>query len=151
MTDSTVMMALGDFRFCVSTAAYQELQRKNEWRWPTVERIGAKPARQYVGPGDEKISLRGIIYPHFVAQKQGLAQTAQMRAAADKGEPLLLVDGTGLVWGDYCILSLEETQTVFFSNGMPRKIEFTIELGAYGVNAAALYANVGSAITGVAF
>lgn len=29
----TVMMALGEYRFSLSTAAYNELKRVSEWRW----------------------------------------------------------------------------------------------------------------------
>lgn len=132
MADSTVMMALGDYLFSVSSAAYQELERTNEWRWPTVERIGAAPARQYVGPGDDIIRMSGTIYPHFVAQRRGLDQLPLMRQEASKGEPLTLVDGTGKVWGNFCVLSIREGQKAFFSDGAPRCIEFTIEVGAYG-------------------
>ena len=30
-----VMMQLGSFQFGVTTAAFQTLQRTNEWRWPS--------------------------------------------------------------------------------------------------------------------
>jgi phage protein U len=132
MTDSTVMMALGDFRFSISTAAYQSLERTDEWRWPAVERIGVAPARQFVGPGDTKITMSGKIYPSFQPARGGLAQMSTMRAQADLGTPLLMVDGNGRIWGDFVIESLKETQTVFFSDGTPRCIEFEITLGAYG-------------------
>lgn len=126
---SFVMMALGDFRFGLDTAAYQDLSRTNSWRWPSVERIGARPALQFVGPGEESISMSGQIYPHF---RGGLGQISAMRAEADKGEPLLLVDGTGQVWGKYVITDIREGQKVFFSNGAPRVQDFDITLQAYG-------------------
>ena len=44
----------------------------------------------------EQIDLEGIIYPEFTG---GLDLTEQMKRAADKGEPLLLIDGVGGVWG----------------------------------------------------
>lgn len=129
MADSFVMMALGAFRFSLDTAAYQSLERSHSWRWEGIDRIGVRPAQQFVGPGEETVTMSGSIYP---AYRGGLKQLPAMRAEADKGEPLLLVDGTGLSWGQYCITKIDETQTVFFSNGMPRKIDFTISLTAYG-------------------
>lgn len=128
-TNSFVMMALGDFRFGLDTAAYQELSRSNSWRWPSVERIGARPALQFVGPGEDTITLNGQIYPHF---RGGLGQLAAMRKEADKGEPLMLVDGRGIVWGKFVITDLRETQGTFFSNGAPRCQEFDLTLQAYG-------------------
>lgn len=128
-TDSFVMMALGSFRFSLSTAAYQELTRTNSWRWPTVDRIGARPSSQFVGPGDDSVSMNGRIYPHF---KGGLGQIDAMRAVADKGEPQMLVDGAGRVWGKYVITEIRETQGTFFSNGAPRCQDFDLSLQAYG-------------------
>lgn len=130
--DSRVMLALGDYRFAISTAAYQDLERTNEWRWASVERIGAAPAKQFVGPGDDTVSMSGIIYPHFIAARQGLEQVSRMRQEANLGLPRLLVDGSGRVWGLYCITSLHERQKVFFSDGRPRAIEFDVSLVAYG-------------------
>jgi phage protein U len=129
MADSFVMMSLGDFRFSLDTAAYQSLDRSVSWRWQAIDRINARPAQQYIGPGEETISLDGTIYPSF---RGGLGQIAAMQAEGDKGTPLLMVDGTGKVWGQYVITRLREGQSVFFSNGMPRKIDFTIELTYFG-------------------
>jgi hypothetical protein len=55
-----------------------------------------------------------------------------MRAEADKGQPLMLVDGAGRVWGKYVITDIRETQGTFFSNGAPRSQDFDITLQAYG-------------------
>lgn len=132
MADSNVMMALGDYRFSLSTAAYQNLERTMSWRWAAVERVGGRPKQQYIGPGEETVSMDGSIYPAF---RGGLGQIDRMRVEANKGEARLLVDGTGKVWGRYCITEIRETQTVFFSNGKPRKVDFAISLKHYGDDA----------------
>jgi phage protein U len=129
---STTMMALGGFRFSLPTSAYTELERNNAWRWPSQDRIGRAPALQFVGRGEETISMRGTIYPTFIAQRAGLEQLPAMRAAADLGEPLLMVSGSGRVYGLMCITSIREGQKVFFSDGTPRSIEFDTSLSAYG-------------------
>lgn len=127
--NSYVMLALGDYRFGLSTAAYQTLERTSQWRWPTQDRIGTAPASQFVGPGGETVSLSGMIYPHY---KGGLGQLDAMRAEAGKGEPLMLVDGTGKVWGKYVITEIREGQRTLFSNGAPRCQEFDVTLQSYG-------------------
>ena len=86
------MLALGEYRFSISAAAYQELTRAAEYRWAAQERLGRRPARQYLGPGEETISLRGVIHPHY---RGGPGQLDRMRAEAAKGEPLLLTGGDG--------------------------------------------------------
>jgi phage protein U len=129
MSDNSFsMMALGGYRFSLSTAAYQDLERTSSWRWPSADRVGARAVPQYVGPGEDTISMRGTIYPHF---RGGLGQLSAMRAEASQGAPLLLVDGSGRVWGKFVITEIREGQTVFFSNGKPRRIDFDISLTMY--------------------
>lgn len=124
-----VMMALGEYRFGLSTAAFADLQRTSEYRWAKQERMGRKPARQYTGPDGDTISLSGVIYPHY---RGGLGQINAMRAQAGKGKPLLLVDGLGRVWGKFCLVKVQEGQTRFLSNGVPLKMDFNLSLEEYG-------------------
>lgn len=123
------MMQLGAFQFSLPTAAYEKLTRHTEWRWVAQDRLGRKPARQYLGPGDETITLEGTVFPGF---RGGLNQVRDMRREADKGTPLLLVDSLGYIHGYHCIQSLEESRSGLHTNGAPRKITFTMTLSAYG-------------------
>ena len=122
-------MALGEYRFSVSTAAYQEFTHSAEFRWASQERLGRLPARQYLGPGEETISLRGTLHPHF---RGGLGQMDRMRAEAARGEPLEMSEGTGRIWGKWVITRVEETRRVFDADGAPRRIEFRLQLARYG-------------------
>lgn len=120
-----IMMTLGGFQFGISTAAYQELSRTTEYRWPAQERFMQNPALQFVGPGGDTINLPGVIYPHFSG---GTGQLDAMRALAAKGTPQTLIDGSGRVMGEWVIERVEEKQTVFAFAGAPRKQEFTLGL-----------------------
>ncbi len=120
-----VMMQLGGFQFGINTAAFQSLQRKNEWRWPSQDRFGKPPVLQHVGQGAETITLPGVIYPEW---RGGLGQLDAMRALAGKGEPLTMIDGRGNVMGKWAIESVEEKQAVFAAAGVARKVEFTLQL-----------------------
>lgn len=124
-----VMMGLGAYRFTLATAAYQSLVRYDEYRWVSQERIGRHPAMQYIGAGHTDIDLEGIVYPNF---KSGLGQIDQMRAEAGAGIPLVLVSGSGRIFGLFCIISADEKQTIFFDDGSPRKQEFRVSLRSYG-------------------
>lgn len=126
---SQVMMMLGDYPFMLNTAAYEKLTRNSGWRWRNQARIGRTPANQYLGPEAQTISMNGMILPEF---KGGQTQVTKMRAAADQGEPLILVDGRGKVWGEFVIKSLSETQSLPHANGDPRRIDFQISLEEYG-------------------
>ena len=126
---SETMMALGAYRFSLTSAAYQELSRSNAYRWQTQERLHRLPAQQFVGLGNETLDLKGVIYPHY---QGGMGQLDVMRAQAGRGDPLLLVDGLGFIWGQWVILQVDETQTVMLTNGQPRKLEFQLRLARYG-------------------
>ena len=41
---------------------------------------------------------------------------------------VLLIGGTGRIYGLWVITSISETQQVFFEDGTPRRYEFTINL-----------------------
>ena len=114
-----MMMAFGQFVFSLHTLAYQELQRSTAWRHPSNSRIGARPARQYLGPGDDTITLQGVLAPEFTGSKVSLDQIREMGAV---GSAWPLVDG------QFVIESLSETSTIFLDNGAARRIEFQIQL-----------------------
>lgn len=130
---NNVMMTLGEFQFSITTAAYQELTRTREWRWPTQERFMQNQALQYVGPGGDTISLPGTIYPEY---RGGLGQVEAMAALADKGMPLDMISGTGVVLGRWVIERLEEKHSTFAVQGVGRKQEFTLGLRKFAPPAA---------------
>ncbi|WP_423180009.1 phage tail protein [Stenotrophomonas sp. CASM106] len=120
-----MMMTYGTFVFSLSTAAYEQLQRQMTWRHASSERLGARPARQYVGPGDDTITLQGTIAAELVGDLQVLDT---LRELGDQGKPQALVEGSGRVYGAYLLVSLSETRKEFFPDGTPRLIEFQMQL-----------------------
>lgn len=120
-----MMMTYGTFVFSVATAAYDQLQRQMSWRHPSSERLCARPARQYVGPGDDTINLQGTITAELATDLRVLEE---LRELADQGRPQALVEGTGRVYGSYLLVSLNETRKEFFHDGTPRLIEFQMQL-----------------------
>ncbi|KAF2410500.1 hypothetical protein SAMN04490179_2344 [Pseudomonas antarctica] len=120
-----MMLALGMFVFSLSTAAYQELQRQTEWRHASNNRIGAVPARQFLGRGDDTITLPGIILPELAGSALSLDA---IRLMANTGKAWPMVEGTGRIYGLWVIESLSETKTLFFRDGTPRRIEFNLSL-----------------------
>lgn len=120
-----MMMALGDFVFELRGAAYQDLQRQTEYRHASHSRVGQRPAYQNVGPGADSITLSGTLLPEFTG---GRASLDELREMGELGEPEPLVEGTGRLYGLWVISNVRETSTVFFQDGAPRKIEFSLAL-----------------------
>ncbi|MEN5032370.1 phage tail protein [Pseudomonas sp. Ps21-P2] len=120
-----MMMALGMFIFSLETMVYQELQRQTEWRHGSTSRIGTNPARQFLGRGDDSITLPGVLLPALAGTPLSVDT---LRYMADTGKAYPLVEGTGRILGIWVIESINETRTLFFQDGAARRIEFTIAL-----------------------
>ncbi|WP_367863210.1 phage tail protein [Pseudomonas guariconensis] len=120
-----MMMALGVFIFGLPTIAYQELQRSTEWRHASTSRIGTNPASQFLGRGEDTISLPGTMLPGLAGSPVSLDL---LRKMADTGKAWPLIGGTGRIYGIWVITSINETQQIFFDDGTPRRYEFTINL-----------------------
>ncbi|ARU88277.1 phage tail protein [Pseudomonas sp. M30-35] len=120
-----MMMSLGMFVFGMQTLAYQEFQRQTDWRHNSTSRIGARPARQFLGPGDDTITLPGVLLPEIAGKTVSLNA---LRIMADTGKAWPLIEGTGRIYGIYVIESMSETKTLFFEDGATRRIEFSIKL-----------------------
>lgn len=120
-----MMMTYGMFVFGLSTAAYQELQRQTTWRHASQSRINARPARQFLGQGDDTINLSGTLLPMFTGGQQNLDQ---LRALGDEGKAWPLIEGTGTYYGMFVIESLSEGKKEFFRDGAPKEISFDLKL-----------------------
>lgn len=68
---------------------------------------------------------------------------AVIRLMADQGRAWPLLDGTGTIYGMYVINNISETGSLFFADGTPRKIDFTLTLTRVDESLAALYGDIG--------
>lgn len=120
-----MLMTLGLFVWSLPTLSYQQLQRQTQWRYAANNRVGKRPARQFVGPGDDSITLSGWIAPELAGDPLSIAE---LRLMGDGGKPYPLVSANGDVYGLWQIESLSESQTLFYPNGDPRKLEFSLRI-----------------------
>ncbi|MCU1781157.1 phage tail protein [Pseudomonas sp. 13B_2.1_Bac1] len=117
------------FYFNLDTAAFNELRRQTEFRWASQERLSRRPAQQAVGVGEDKLSLKGLIFPTF---KGGLKQLDILRSIGGQLLPLNLTTGYGVVLGTWCLRSMDEEQGALLAGGIPRKQTFSLEFSRYG-------------------
>lgn len=66
-----------------------------------------------------------------------------LRLMAEEGRAWPLLDGTGMIYGMYVISRVSETGSIFFADGTPRKIDFTLSLTRVDESLAALYGDIG--------
>ncbi|MEX5340458.1 phage tail protein [Pseudomonas sp. I2] len=117
------------YYFNLDTAAFDELRRQASFRWAGQERLRRTVAQQAVSLGEEKITLKGVIFPGY---KGGIGQLNTLRSIGRSLQPLNLVTGYGEVLGDWCLLSVEEEQSNLLAGGIPRKQAFSLEFVSYG-------------------
>lgn len=120
-----MLLALDQFVFGMDTLAFQELQRQTQWKHKTTSRVGARDARQFVGPGEDTITLTGVLAPELTGK---LSSLQDLRKMADAGAAYAMVDGAGTVYGAFVIEGLNEGQSLHYADGTPRRVEFTLNL-----------------------
>ncbi|NUU35155.1 phage tail protein [Pseudomonas sp. C2B4] len=117
------------YYFNLDTAAFDELRRQSSFRWAGQERLTRSIAQQAVGQGEDKLSLKGAIFP---GHKGGLKQLDTLRSIGRTLQPLTLTTGYGEVLGTWCLLSVDEEQSHLLAGGIPRKQSFSLEFVSYG-------------------
>ncbi|CAI1147005.1 phage tail protein [Serratia ficaria] len=136
-----MMMTLGLFVFQLQTLPYQTMLRTVDYRWPSNSRIGQRPALQFLGVNEEKITLSGALLPEITGGKISL-QLLDVMAAEGKAWPLL--EGTGTIYGMFVVNNVSETRTEFFSDGSARRIEFSLTLTRVDESLTAMYGDLRS-------
>ena len=120
-----MLAALGMFVFETDTALFDRMGRVRDWRHDRTPRFGARAASQFTGPGDDRITLVGMLVPEIAGSYSALETLAEM---ADEGEAWPLADGRGNLYGTYTIERLSEDRANLIDDGRARQIGFTLEL-----------------------
>lgn len=95
------------------------------WRWVGNNCVGKRAAYQFAGPGDDTITLSGVLMPEITG---GPTTLDALRLMGDQGMAWPLIGGDGTIYGLWMIQSVEETKSAFFADGTARKIEFSLSL-----------------------
>ncbi|MBY4840972.1 MULTISPECIES: phage tail protein [unclassified Pantoea] len=120
-----MMMIYGMFVFMRQTAPYQSLEQQTEFRHVKNDRVGKSAKWQYIGAGEDTITLTGTLYPEITG---GDVSLAALRTMAYGGKAWPLIEGTGTIYGIFAITSIRENRTEFMQDGKAQKIEFTLTL-----------------------
>ena len=126
MLQRTAMMALGYFVFMRATLPYQTPAREMSGKHPQNSVVGAMPRTQFTGKESETMEISGDLYPELTGGKLSLLALEMM---AEKGVPYPLISGADfMIQGWFVITQIRREETVFFPDGTPRKISFTLSL-----------------------
>ena len=122
------MLRLGNFNFSLNSAVFQEMRRTSDFKWEAQDRVGQRPALQFTGLGEDTITLPGVTYPEYKGSSNAMEQMRKMAAA---GEPYLLLDSQGRIYGRWVITNVEETRGTFAVFSQPKKIEFNVTIKCF--------------------
>ncbi|MEO3990239.1 phage tail protein [Pseudocitrobacter cyperus] len=142
-----MMLALGLFVFMRQTLPYQTMQRDSAYNWGMNNRIGTRPAYQFIGPGSDTVALSGDLYPELTG---GRISMQALYLMAEQGRAWPLISGSGFIYGMFVISKVSETGTEFYSDGSPRKISFNLTLTRVDESLATMYGDIGEQVKGLA-
>lgn len=119
------LLAIGMFVFGIPRTTFNELERRASWRWADSERYGARAASQFLGPGEETITLNGVLVPEIAGSYSDLERLREM-AATGEAWPVIL--GTGRILGTFRIDAIDDRWRDLIGGGLPRSVEFAVDL-----------------------
>ncbi|TGH28143.1 MAG: phage tail protein [Aphanocapsa feldmannii 277cI] len=123
------LFQLGRIQLSLTGGAPSELSYQAAYRWAPQNRIGRLPAMQFLGAGHQAITLKATLYPSQFGRQ---STVDDLRALADSGDPQILSDALGRVYGPWCVKSVREDRQAFLANAAARQIAVKISLTAYG-------------------
>ena len=118
-----MMMIYGMFVFQLSTLPHQQVEQSKRWRHVSNERVNRSSSWQYIGSGEDHITMSGVLCPEITG---GEVSLTALNTLAYTGLPWPLIDGVGQIYGMYVITEIRITRQELDRYGMARKIEFTV-------------------------
>lgn len=122
-------MGLGPFLFRAHGLNYAGLTRTVDTPWAELDTAGRLNELQWTGPKSDTIALTGVLFPQAFGGDLALAG---LRTAAKAGQPLMLINLGGLIFGRHAITKIEEDQTHHSRTGRARRTGYTMELRRLG-------------------
>lgn len=120
-----MMMIYGLLPFMRQTLPYNQLIHDSNWSWASNNRVGTRAAAQFIGKGNDKITLSGELRPELTG---GPVKALAFQLLADEGRAWPLIGGDGTIYGMYVIESFKTTHSDFYADGSARVIAFTLNL-----------------------
>lgn len=131
-----MLYQLGALTFAVWPFNTHQVGRDTGADFAAKDLVGSPRSREFVGEGDEQITLEGRLFPEKMGGLSSLDLLHAMRAG---GEAQILVRGDGRNFGWYVIEKVSERGSHLDAKGVGRMIEFTVTLTRAGPPAGGRY------------
>lgn len=87
--------------------------------------LGRLPAREFVGEGDETLTLKGQVLPSKLG---GLSAIEALHGLRRRGERLFVMRGDGAVKGWYAVEHIAENHEMLGPNGVDQVVKHEVKL-----------------------
>lgn len=122
-----VIARLGSVEFSLRAGSFESLRRQTRFRIDRPDPIDGMGVPVHRGRFDDSITLSGVVFPGYVGS---LSSVERLRELGETGEPALLVDGEGTLYGRWLVEAIEEEATLHTPTGKPRRISYSVTLAA---------------------
>lgn len=120
-----VVARLGSIEFSVKAGTFSTLSRNTRWRVDKPEPMQGLGVPTSRGRADDTLTIDGTSYPGYSGN---LSTVERLREAGDAGEPLLLVDGEGGIFGYWMVEGVTEKKGPFMPTGIERRADWSLTL-----------------------
>lgn len=134
-----MMMTLGLYVFMLNTLPYQSLARSVNYNLAENKRVGKRPVTQFLGVGQEEITLIGELRPEITG---GIVSLLAFETMANMGRAWPLIEGSGFIYGMFIIKEMTHTNTQFFPDGRAQSISFTLKLKRVDESYSAMFGDI---------
>lgn len=131
---SSALLALGSHIFQIDRLNYQQFARSTEAKWASIPRFGTYPGRQFVGYGDDTITISGLLFPDEFGDRSDYEAVRTTQRAAN---PVMLIgwadasSTVATIYGRVVILFVDDEQSAINRAGLGRKVSYTIEVAPF--------------------
>ncbi len=108
-----------------------DVNRRSGADFAAKDVVGVQRPREFMGEGDEKITLIGTLLPLRMAQlcgQSGLKELATLNAIRAAGQPSIFVRGDGANLGWFLVEDMHEHNTKLLATGVGQIIEYELTL-----------------------
>jgi phage protein U len=121
-----VLMMWGPAILETGGTTLDEIREKFGGRWHEHKTIGRMWPGQYLGPRNDRVTVKGVLYP--VYQGWDVTQTlAALKAAAKAGVVSYLMSGDGEIFGTFRLDEGERSISNLLPDGRGQKQEYSLE------------------------
>ncbi len=131
-----MLMMVGGVQFMIAPLNIHGHQRESATDYVEKPIVGARQPLEYVGEGQDTVSLFGRLFPKRFG---GLTGLIALQAARVSGFPQFVIRGDGIPLGWFVIDHIAERQTYLDVDGVGQVIEFDIILRRDTIPGAAGY------------